>query len=62
MLSTMTGVLNLFPVKYLRVIKQSTLTLRLAGKAVDFTVLHHNNAGSDKTYEKFSIGMHFPLV
>jgi len=36
--------------------------LSIAGKAVDFTLLHHNNARSGKTYAEFSIGTHFPLV
>jgi len=57
-----TWVLNLFSVKYTRVIKQSTRTPRLAGKTVDFTLLHHNNARSGKIYTKFSTGTHFPLV
>jgi len=34
----------------------------LAGKAVDFTLLHHNNARSGKIYREFSIDRHFPLV
>jgi len=38
------------------VTKQSTRTPTLAGKAVDFTLLHHNNAGSGKIYAEFSIG------
>jgi len=56
------GVLNLFPFKYPRVIKQSTRTPRSTGKAVDFTLLHHNNARSGKSYAEFSIGTRFPLV
>jgi len=56
-----TWVLNIFPVKYTWVIKQSTRTPRLAGKTVDFTLLHHNNARSGKTYTKFSTGTHFLL-
>ena len=57
-----TWVLNLFPVKYTWVVKQSTRTPRSAGKTVDFTLLHHNNARSGKIYSKFSTGSHFPLV
>ena len=60
--SSKAGVLNLFSVKYPRVIKQSTQTPRLVDKALDFTLLHHNNARSGKIYTKFSIGTHFPLV
>ena len=56
------GVLNLFSAKYPRVIKHSTPTPRIAGEAVDFTLLHHNNARSGNIYMEFSIGMHFPLV
>jgi len=56
------GDLNLFPVEYPRVIKQSTQTPRLASKAVDFRLLHHNNAKSGKIYEEISISTHFLLV
>jgi len=56
------GVLNPFPVNYPRVIEQSTQTPRLASKAVDFSLLHHNNARSGKIYAEFSIGTHFPPV
>jgi len=56
------GVLNQFAVKYPRVINQPTRNPRLAGKAVVFTLLHHNNARSGKIYLEFSIGRHFPLV
>jgi len=71
----MAGVLNLVPVKYPRVIKQITINPiprrvdpTRAGlysalcKAVDFTLLHHNNARSGKIYAEFSIGQYFPLV
>ena len=34
---------------------------RLDDKAVDFTLLHHNNARSGKIYAEFSIGAFFPL-
>jgi len=74
-LDTKAGVLNLFPVKYPHVIKQSTWIPQyavcevalhaqlhsLGGKAVDFTLLHHNNARSGKIYANFSIGTYFPL-
>jgi len=56
------GVLKLFPVKYPRVIKQSTQTPRLAGKGVGFTLLHHNNTRSGKIYTEFSISTQPPLV
>jgi len=57
-----TGVRNLLAANYPRVIKQSTRTLRLAGKTVDFTLLHHNNARLGKIYAEFSVGTHFPPV
>ena len=35
---------------------------RLAGKAGDFILFHHNNARSGKIYVEFLIGTYFPLV
>jgi len=51
-------VLNVFPVKYPRVIKQSTRNSRLAGKVVEFTLLLNNKTRSGKIYTEFSIGTH----
>jgi len=43
-------------------LKQLTRIPWLAGKSVDFTLLHHNNARSGKIYTDFSTGVHVPLA
>ena len=39
-----------------------TLTYKLAGKAVDFALLHHNNTNLGKVYVLFSIKINFSVV
>jgi len=50
------------PPKLVGWIRPGAHARRLAGKAVDFTLLRHNNARSGKIYIEISIGPHFPLV